>query len=41
MQSKSCGGMGRIPEHIGSCLINRYGTRIGCRVGSLLSNMEL
>ena len=41
LQSKSCGGMGRIPEHIGSCLINRYGTRIGCRVGSLLSNMEL
>ena len=41
LQSETCGSVGRIPEYIGSCLINRYGTCISCRIGSLLSNMEL
>ena len=40
-QVESGGGVSRVAEHVGGCLIDGYGPGVGGRVGLLLSHMEL
>ena len=41
LQAETCGCMSGVMEYIGSCLIDRYGAGISCRVGLFLSNVKL
>ena len=41
LQAKAGCRMGRITKYIRSCLIDRYGAGISCRVGLFLSNVKL